>query len=213
MLHKVTKVRNLSPTSFVLRLERNGFYFNPGQCVNIGLRDSGVNREYSSYSGINDSFLEFLIKEVKGGTVSPALRNVKPGNFVELHGPYGSFTIDPSLVKSSNFVFIGTGTGIAPFHSFVKSYPNLNYKVIIGIRTVEDQYDFKDYDVSRLVCCVSREKWGGYNGRVTNYLETNNIDPTSIFYLCGNKNMIHDVYDLLRRKGVSGNNIFTEAFF
>jgi len=213
MSHKVIEVRDISPTTFLLRLERNGFEFKPGQCVNLGVRGSGVNREYSSYSGINDPYLEFLVKEVKGGTVSPALHKAKPGDAIELHGPYGSFMIDPEKIGKANFVFVGTGTGIAPFHSFVKSFPELNYKVIIGARTVEDQYDFQDYDPERLICCVSREKWDGFSGRVTDYLKADKIDPTAIYYLCGNQNMIHDVYDLLRVEGVSGDNLFTEAFF
>ena len=213
MLHKVIQVRDISSTSYVLRLERNGFVFSPGQCVNLGIHGSGVNREYSSYSGINDPYLEFLIKEVKGGTVSPALRKVRPEDMIELHGPYGSFIVDPSKVAGSNFMFIGTGTGFAPFHSFIRSFPSLNYKVILGIRTVEDQNDFQDYSSERLVYCVSREEWDGFCGRVTDYLKTNEIDLGSIFYLCGNQNMIHEVYNLLREKGVSGDNIFTEAFF
>ena len=213
MLHKVLEIRDLSPSTYVLRLERNGFSFQPGQCVNLGLKGSGVNREYSTYSGIDEPYLEFLIKEVKGGTVSPALRNVQPGSDVELHGAYGSFVIKPENIETSRFVFIGTGTGIAPFHSFVRSYPNLDYQIINGIREPSEQHDGKDYDPSRLICCVSREKWEGFNGRVTDYLKQMEIALDKVYYLCGNKGMIHDAYDLLRNAGVSGDQIFTEAFF
>ena len=213
MLHKVIEIRNLSDSTYVLRLERNGFSFKPGQCVNIGLKGSGVNREYSTYSGIDEPYLEFLIKEVKGGTVSPRLRKVEPGTEVELHGPYGSFVIEPEQIETSRFVFIGTGTGIAPFHSFARSYPNLDYQIINGIRDASEQFDCKDYDPSRLTCCVSREKWDGFNGRVTDYLKQTEIAQDKVYYLCGNQGMIYDVYDILRNAGVSGDQILTEAFF
>lgn len=207
------EIRDLSPSTYVIRVERNGFSFKPGQCVNLGLKGSGVNREYSTYSGIDEPYLEFLIKEVQGGTVSPRLRKVEPGSEIELHGPYGSFFLDPEKIASSQFVFIGTGTGIAPFHSFVQSYSNLNYQIINGIRKVCEQHDYQDYDSSRIICCVSREKWNGFNGRVSDYLEQATLCLEKIYYLCGNQAMIHDVYDLLRKKGVSGDQIFTEAFF
>jgi ferredoxin/flavodoxin---NADP+ reductase len=213
LLHKVTEVRNLSPSTYVLQLERNGFKFKPGQCVNLGLKGSGVNREYSTYSGVEEPHLEFIIKEVRGGTVSPALRKVAPGADVELHGPYGSFVIEPEQAENSSFVFIGTGTGIAPFHSFVRSYPNLDYQIINGVRSASEQFDLQDYDPERLICCVSREKWDGFNGRVTDYLKQMEIVLNKVYYLCGNQGMIHDAYDILRNAGVSGDQIFTEAFF
>lgn len=194
-------------------MERNNFSFKPGQCVNLGLKGSGVNREYSTYSGIDEPYLEFLIKEVTGGTVSPGLRKVEPGSEVELHGPYGSFFIAPEKIETSRFVFISTGTGIAPFHSFVRSYPNLDYQIINGIRHLSEQHDYQDYDPSRMICCVSREKWDGFNGRVTDYLKQMEISLKKVYYLCGNQGMIYDTYDILRNAGVSGDQIFTEAFF
>jgi ferredoxin--NADP+ reductase len=207
------EVRDLSPSTYVIRVERNDFSFKPGQCVNLGLKGSGVNREYSTYSGIDDPYLEFLIKEVQGGTVSPKLHKVEPGSEIELHGPYGSFFLDPEKIASSQFIFIGTGTGIAPFHSFVQSYPDLDYQIINGIREVHEQHDYQDYDSSRIICCVSREKWDGFNGRVSDYLEQATLCLEKFYYLCGNQAMINDVYDLLRKKGISGDQIFTEAFF
>ena len=213
MLHKLINIRNLSPSTYVLRLEKKGISFKAGQCFNLGIKGSGVNREYSIYSGEKDPYLEFLIKEVQGGTVSPALRKAQKGEAIELYGPYGSFTIDPNQINQGRFLFIGTGTGIAPFHSFVCSHPDLNHRIIFGIRTLSEQYDLIDYDVSKIVCCISRERWKGFNGRVTSYLKEVSLDPKNIYYLCGNLKMIHNVYELLRESGVSGDQIFTEAFF
>ena len=158
--------------------------------------------------------MEFLIKDVIGGSVSPALRKVNPGEEIDLHGPYGSFIINPDKIKNTLYTFIATGTGIAPFHSFVRAYPSLDYRIINGIRTVKEQYDYDDYDLTRLTTCITREETSeSFKGRVTDYIQQSHIDPTHVYFLCGNQGMIQKSYDLLRIKGVSGDHIFTEAFF
>jgi ferredoxin--NADP+ reductase len=213
VLHKVLAIRNLSTSAYTLRLERKGLLFKAGQCFNLGIKNSGVNREYSIYSGENDSYLEFLIKEIKGGAVSPFIRKSLVGEEINLYGPYGSFIIDPKIVNSAQFIFICSGTGIAPFHSFTRSHPNLKYYLINGIRFLSERYDYDEFDLTKITTCVSREKWDGFNGRITSYLHKTKINTENIFYLCGNQKMIQEVYNLLQRNKVSGNNIFTEAFF
>ncbi len=207
------KIRHLTDSTFVLRLERHDFQFVPGQCVNIGLPEEAVNREYSTYSGINEVHLEFLIKAVKNGLVSSKLQQLQPGGQVTLDGAYGLFTLRDPENPQLKYTFIATGTGIAPFHAFVKSYPNLNYQVIHGIRFKNEQYDRQDYAEGCYFACVSRENGGEFHGRVTDYLKQQTLDPQRIYYLCGNNDMINDVYDLLREAGVGGSNIFTEVFF
>lgn len=211
--YRVLEIRNLTESTYVLRVERKDFGFVPGQCVNIGTVGSGVNREYSTYSGIDEPYLEFLIKEVRGGTVSPALRKLQARDEVELEGPYGLFVLENPEDERRKYLFVATGTGIAPFHSFVKSYPAIDYQILHGIRYVREQYDKDDYDRDRYIACVSREDGGDFHGRVTDYLRQHPVDPKTICYLCGNRNMINEVYDILREQGVSGSNIITEVFF
>lgn len=211
-IRKVRAVERISRHTYRLKLERDDFLFKAGQCVNVGLPGTGVNREYSSYSAESVDELAFLIREVQGGTVSPALGKLQPGDEVELDGPYGEFTIkDPD--NGAKYYFIATGTGVAPFHCFVKTYPQLDYRIIHGVRYTDEQYDAKDYENNRYVGCLSREDGGQFRGRVTDYLRQSSIDRTGIYYLCGNRAMINDVYDILREAGVSGSNIFTETFF
>ena len=208
---KVLGIDNLTPNTFSLRIERKGLEFLAGQCVNLGIPNTGLNREYSTYSGENEEDLRFLIREVENGQVTPALKNLKPGDFVEVDGAYGLFTLREPQKKDVFYNFIATGTGIAPFHCFVKSYPHLDYKVIHGIRREEEAYNREDY--KNYVSCTSRENKGDFNGRVTDYLKANPVDSASVCYLCGNRNMINECYDILRDQGVSGSNIITEVFF
>lgn len=211
-LYSVLEVHQLTPQTYILRLERGSLAFKAGQCVNIGLPEAGVNREYSTYSGETDPYLDFLIKEVEHGIVSVALKAVKPGDQVQIHGAYGEFCLqDPN--DGRRYVFIGTGTGIAPFHSFIKTHPNLDYQIIHGIRYVDECYGIRDYDPTRYSSCVSRGPGGSFQGRVTDYLHQNPVEKESVCYLCGNRAMINRAYELLRAQGVSSDNLFAEVFF
>lgn len=209
---KVLGIRNLTESTYILRTERKKFEFIPGQCVNIGLVGGAVNREYSTYSNVNDDFLEFLIKKVDGGLVSVGISKLHPGDQVTLDGAYGRFSLE-NPKKKQKYMFIGSGTGIAPFHSFAKSYPNLDYYIVHGIRSHKEQYDREDYGKKRYIACVSKGKGGDFSGRVTDYLTSIKIPQDTVYYLCGNRDMINDVYDILRKAEVNGSNIFTEVFF
>ncbi|MCB1189601.1 MAG: oxidoreductase [Leptospiraceae bacterium] len=210
--YKVLETRQLTPDCFVLKTERNGLAFQAGQCVNIGI-GTGVNREYSLYSGEKDDYLEFLIRVIPNGSVSPYLQKLNPGDFVEIHGSYGLFTLRHPEDKSLKYIFIGTGTGIAPFHTYIRTYPDLDYKVIHGIRFANETYDKNHYAEKRYLSCVSRESGGDFQGRVTDYIKSIDVQEGTRIYLCGNRFMISDIFDILIEKGHSGDHIITEAFF
>lgn len=209
---KVLEIRHLTQSTYVLRTERKKFKFIPGQCVNIGLVGSAVNREYSTYSGMDEDFLEFLIKKVDGGRVSTGISTLHYDDEVTLDGAYGKFTLQGPK-KKQRYMFIASGTGIAPYHSFIKSYPYLDYTILHGVRNESERYDSKDYGKNRYISCVSRGKTGDFLGRVTDYLKEKPISPDTVYYLCGNHDMINEVYDILRKGNVNGSNIFTEVFF
>jgi len=109
-------------------------------------------------------------------------------------------------------MFIATGTGISPFHSFVTSYPGINYTILHGIRETDEAYEKEDYDPKRYVPCVSKGNTNKYNGRVTDFLRTTGWTDM-LYYLCGNNNMIYDVCRILKNKGVHPERIFTEVYF
>ena len=209
---RVLEIRFLCESTYILRLARSNFKFIPGQCVNIGLVGSAVNREYSTYSGTGDEYLEFLIRKVAGGAVSSGISRLTRGQEVTLDGAYGKFIIKKSK-KPQKYMFIGSGTGIAPFHSFVLSYPTIDFQILHGIRFEKEQYNRADYGKGKYISCVSCGKGGDFSGRVTDYLKTQSLALDTFYYLCGNRAMINDVYDILRERGVNGSNIFTEVFF
>ena len=209
---RVLDIDFLSSETFVLKVERPQTEMKSGQCFSVGTKELGINREYSIYSSQNDDFIEFLIRKVEGGIISTALSQVKVGETIEVGGPYGEFCLDPSKLDK-HYVFIASGTGIAPFRSFVKTYPELKYQVIHGIRKENEQYRSQEFNKSDYIACISKPLDTEKSMRVTSYLAKSDILPDSIFYLCGNRSMIVDSISILREKNVPGGNIFTETFF
>ena len=94
--------------------------FKAGQHIIVGLKGELNQREYSVYSGEKDDYLEILVREVLNGNVSLQLKQCKPGQLLQVNGPFGSFGLETFDMFSRKLVFIASGTGIAPFHSFVK---------------------------------------------------------------------------------------------
>lgn len=212
-LHEILDIRHLTDSTFVLRFERKGLEFEAGQHICVGPPNGIHTREYSIYSSENEEYIEILVKEVVNGLVSPSLKKLQTGGFVVVEEPVGYFTINKEHPANQKYVFIGSGTGISPFHSFVKSHPQLDYTLLHGVKKADEAYDADAYEKTKYVLCTSREGTGDFYGRVTDYLKQNKFGKETHYYLCGNCNMIHDVYDILEDQGVESDNIHAEVYF
>ena len=209
----VLEVRSLTESTYVLRFERMGMEFKPGQYVVIGLPESREKREYSIYSSAISPYLEVLIKEVDNGYVSRKLKGIKPGDKLELEGPFGYFVIDGTEIQNNEFLFIASGTGISPFHSFITSYPQLNYTLIHGVRIADEAYEKFEYENCRYVLCTSRDEHGDFQGHVTEYLMKHPVDSLMHCYLCGNSKMVDEAYKILEKQGVHPAHLHAEIYF
>jgi NAD(P)H-flavin reductase len=187
--------------------------FQTGQFVLVGNKGAVNRREYSIYNGEQDDFLEILVREIEGGKVSSILKKLKPGNLIDVDGPFGFFKFDPKVFQTQKFLFVATGTGISPFHGFVKTFPDLNYKLVHGVRYIEEAYDYSDYKKEHVSLCTSGDSKGDFAGRVTTYLKSQEIAVDTNCFLCGNSEMIYEVFDILGEKGVPTSNIYSEVYF
>lgn len=212
-MHELISIRHLTNSAYILRMSRRGLNFRAGQHILLGKSGSIHNREYSVYSGEHQDYFEVLVKEVDDGLVSKQLKKSKAGELMQIEGPLGFFTIDPALIDQGKFLFVATGTGIAPFHSFVHSYPGLNYTLLHGVRRAEEAYEKDSYQQERHILCTSGEKKGDFHGRVTAYLEKNPVSPDTHCFLCGNFEMIHQVFDILEKQGIPPENVHAEVYF
>lgn len=209
----VTGVRNLTSGTFVLRFSRGDIQFRAGQRIIVGLKGDLDQREYSIYSGEQDNYLEILVREITEGSVSVKLKHMTPGGSVSINGPFGSLGIESFTRYSAKHIFVATGTGISPFHSMIRSYPGLDYKIFHGVRFRNEAYDSSDYEPERYVLCTSNEMNEGKKGRVTWLLSELKPSAEMLFYLCGNSDMIYDVFHILRDKGIPPEKIFSEIYF
>lgn len=210
-LHLVLANTRVGQGSYILRVERGDGTVRAGQCFSVGTADTAINREYSIYSGEDDPYIEFLIRRVDDGILTPRLALLEPGDSVYVAGPFGAFCIDETR-RQRSFVFVATGTGVAPFHSFVRSYPQLDYQLFWGVRDESDLVGLDLYATPRMHTAVSRSV-NRPRQRVTDALLTARLSTDAYYYLCGNRSMIVDVTRLLRDKGIPGGNIFMETFF
>ncbi len=222
--HRVQSVRHLTESTFVVRFDRNGIEFEPGQYVSVGLTGDINMREYSVYSPADADYLEILVKEVEEGHVSRRLKRLTEGDELEVDGPFGFFLIEEEDV-GRQVVFIATGTGISPFHCFAGSLKGLDYTLLHGVRTQDERYEHGWFDPHRVITCLSRdpeavgtlaatESGARYaSGRVTDYLRSNPVDPDSLCYLCGNCDMIYEAFDILKDHGVPPEQLFAEVYF
>jgi ferredoxin--NADP+ reductase/benzoate/toluate 1,2-dioxygenase reductase subunit len=211
--HKLHAIRFLTGSTYIMQMERNGLEFEAGQHILLGADGDLNQREYSIYSGNNDTFLEVLIKEVDDGDVSKKLKDTKPGAFLQVEGPLGFFSLDQTLIPTHQFLFISSGTGIAPFHSMVKSHPELDYTLLHGVRYGSEGYEKDNYARNRYIQCTSGDQTGDFAGRVTDYLLKHTFDKATICYFCGNFKMIREAMDILDKKGFPHNQLHAEVYF
>lgn len=169
---KILNISNLTESTYIVRLEKNDFEFKAGQYLVLNIPGENKGREYSIYSPEQAPYIELLIKEVEGGEISKELKYLKIGTKVEITGSFGFFLLrNKDQENNQHAVFIATGTGIAPFHSMILSNNDLDYQIIHGVRYGYEAYNSVDYSKERYQLCTSRDKEGGYAGRVTQYIK------------------------------------------
>lgn len=212
--HKVRRVEVVHESLFVLVLDRNGLEFMPGDCVALHT-GTGQSRPYSIASGDGEGHLQFVIRKMEEGEVSPWLMARKPGDAVGVSAPFGWFRPGQEI-GDSPFIFIATGTGVAPFLSCSKS-PGLKAPAgfLYGVRREADAVGADRLaNWCDLQQAISRERTENHHfGRLTDLLDTMPMMPETHYYLCGLESMISEVTAWLEGRGVNLSYIHREVFF
>jgi ferredoxin--NADP+ reductase len=211
-LRTILNIKKLSNGLFIIRLEKKDLDFVSGQFVILGIPGETVKREYSIYSGESEPFLEVLIREVPDGNLSSRLVSLPIGSQLIVDGPAGDFLLPESIV-SKKFLFVASGTGVSPFHSFIKTYSEINYDLLIGLRQNQDLPLCSGFNKSNYLTCMSRENSGDFHGYVTDYLKQNPAKGYDAIYICGNGNMVYDAFNLLIQQGFERDQLHVEIFF
>jgi len=199
--------------------EMESFNFAPGQFVQLDLPiESKIKtRSYSIASAPEGTnVLELVISLNEQGLGTPYLFNeIKIGSTLPLSQPAGKF-MKPPVALDADICLICTGTGIAPFRSFLKdlihkNIPHGNINLIFGTRYEKDVLYMQEMEQLsqtmpgfRYTTVLSREEnpsigKKGYVHQV--YQELYADKRPAQFFLCGWKVMIKEAIQNLQDMG------------
>ncbi len=205
------------------------FTFAPGQSLTV--RRDGERRSYS-ICAVRGRAPRIGVREVAGGAVSGWLvRQVRPGDVIEVQEPSGSFT--PELDVPGRHVLIAAGSGITPVLSIAGSIlaaqAGSDVTLLYGNRRsdsvmfADEIADLKDAYPDRicLVHVLSREPQEVelFNGRLDaaklRALLPVTVDVAAVdhWWLCGPFGMVEDAIALLTELGVPRRRIHRELFY
>ncbi len=208
-------------------LEPYRIEFEAGQYISIDV-GGGERRSYSVASApAMDHAVEICVDVSPGGKGATFLKTRKPGDEVSFMGPLGQFVIEKSE-KEKKLLLIATGSGIAPLRSMVLDmleFKKEKREMVLhwGLRHVEDMFweeDFrrfhKYYDNFDFHLTLSKppDLWPMCSGHVTECVKNeDSLDSSWGAYLCGNKEMIEEVSQLVTEMGIPKDQVHFEKFF
>lgn len=202
--------------------------FSAGQFITIKIDDKvpPCFRAYSIASSPSAGSQEFklCVKRVEEGRGSNWLNQLDINQNIQFIGPNGKFTFNKTDKK---VLFVATGTGIAPFTSMIEDQinqgKNQEMAMIFGVRHMKDLFYQEwleklhqknpKFNYHITLSRPESDQWQGHTGRVTAVLENYNLDPENTeIYICGLKDMIDSVLEILKNKGVPENSIHFEKY-
>jgi CDP-4-dehydro-6-deoxyglucose reductase, E3 len=179
-----------------------GFDFEPGQYVDVILRD-GTRRSYSmANTPMGDGQIELHVRAMPGGRFSQHVyQNLKPRDLLRIEGPFGSFTLRD---RDSPLIFLASGTGYAPIASIMRAHREAIARrratFYWGGRREGDLYAMKEAQdwaglSERLdfipVLSEPALTWAGRTGFVHEAVQKDHPDLSEFeVYACGNPLMI-----------------------
>ncbi len=234
---KIIEIEEMAPGVMKIQFSPQAkITFTEGQFISLQVKDPEqeeptVWRAYSLASAARkDEPHELCVKLQPNGRAAKYIRNLQAGDIVQFRAAYGDFIY---RTKSDRGVcFIGTGTGVAPLRSIIRSEkfrkePPLFSLALLGFRTQEDilyQGEFERLGVKTYYALSQEDENTKITTKGATPLQVGRI-PSLLarlkdsfpwsdtdFYLCGNGDMIEEAIRFLKSKGVQQSAIFAEAF-
>jgi len=211
---------------FLFELRGAGeFLFVPGQWVSCEEIVNGepVTRAYSIASPPGGNRFELCLNLVREGHLSPHLFAMRPGDSVEVRGPFGTFVFREPLHDS---VLVATGTGIAPFRAMLSTRlardSSRQITLLFGVRherslLYRDEFETlaRQHPNFRFWPTLTRPEptWSGRAGRVQQHLaEAVGSRHDLSVYICGLREMVDSVRASLKSAGFERQHIIYEKY-
>jgi NAD(P)H-flavin reductase/hemoglobin-like flavoprotein len=171
-----------------------------------------------------DNTIEFHVRAVAGGQVSPALAyRLQVGDTVKLAAPIGA-ALARACSSVRDLLLIAGGTGLAPLRSIVEYLAEMpvhdRVSLVVGAHTVADLYD-RDALVRLDQRCrwldiipaiAADPTWRGQTGTAVQVALRQRDWTGHDIFVCGSPNMVAATVGALRRAGYPGESIHTERF-
>lgn len=235
---------DLTPTIARLRVRPDDSppAFRAGQYFAMGLAIDGrwIQRPYSAAGSPGEAgALDFLVRLVPGGALTPHLWRLRPGRRVRLGPPKGLFALEPG--DRRRHLLVSTGTGIAPLLAMLETLlgppgaaPGGSHSdvpiVVHGVATAPELADRARLErlaadgIIVYVPAVSRPAdplnhgWSGLVGRLDALVDAiaaeAALDPGStVAYLCGNPAMVAAVAPRLAALGLLAGAVRAEQYW
>lgn len=225
----VRQVISATPRTRIISLDLHDvtFLFKAGQALMVGLSGSQLRKPYSIASApwelAKTGTLQVLAQIDDSGSLDPHLELATPGTQLDLEGPFGSFGL-PSHVERP-LLFVAGGTGIAPLRSMLierlARASTLPVVLVYSARSA-DEFAFRPelmalQSSGRLAVyfTVTRDDggWQGRRGRIDEALLKEALpSPESYCLVCGPPQLVNDASLLLRKLGVTDEQILLERY-
>jgi ferredoxin-NADP reductase/ferredoxin len=208
-----------------------GFEFKPGQFMifNIPHPEKPRRRSYSISTPPSDRrHFEICVRSVAGGHGSNYVHRMRPGNVLNVEGPYGKFVLREDSER--DILMIATGTGLSPIKSMLLHLLDTRsarkVRLFFGLRHQSDLFytdllrglaaHYPSFEYRITLSAPDPESWAGPRGRVTDLVDElvapADAENTEV-YLCGGRKMIEDCKKRLTGKGFPAGVLHHENFY
>lgn len=147
-------------------------------------------------------------------TFKIALDNLKTGDFIEVKGPDGDFTLDNA---DKNYVFIAGGIGITPFRSILAdlNHKNLPLNITLLYANKTDEFPFKE-ELEKIA--VENQSFKIHYVISPQHIDQKYIEQiindvtNKIFYVSGPEKMVEYLGEMLKGMGIKEDRIKQDYF-
>lgn len=220
---------------FVFHCEsQQPFRYLPGQFITVHFENSGkiLKRSYSIANACNlDNRIEFAAGFIEGGPGTDLLFNLKPGDRININGPFGRLLLKEEAPK--RYILVATSTGVTPYRAMIpemtrqlKADSRLQVVILLGVQSPEEALYANEFQAfanlfpSQVLFspCFSRAQAGTLNdaafcGYVQKQFPNLDLNPEQdLVYLCGNPGMVDESFAYLQTQGFTTKEIIREKY-
>lgn len=209
------------------------FNYTPGQFITIHFKHEGkdLKRSYSiaNEPGQNNQ-IEFAAGYFEQGPGTQFLYNLKPGDIINISGPFGRLVLKDEL--PGRYILVATSTGITPYRAMLgelrnrlEQNPQLRVVILQGVQRREEilyAEEFRNfarqYPQATFMPYLSRQtaeelQDNEHTGYVQHAFPKLDLKPQhDVVYLCGNPGMIDEAFNYLKEQGFAMQQIIREKY-